>query len=669
MKKDKKSKKSISIRTMLIAGTLLLAIIPSLVISVMSISVTSKNNKKDTQVNSELLAKIGGNYINSEMEYFIDILNSVSNNEEFSTLDNEIDKNVLQHKFAMFLDSDSNILDIYYSDIKGNMILGTGESLPEDYKVLERPWFTKTMSSNEEYLIFDPYKDNLTEHMVISIYKKIVRNGQALGVLGIDIDLSVLSESLSYIKLGDEGHLIIVDNDGSIIVSSNHDLAGSTEASEYENWDYISKNSSGSINTSYDNTNYKVYFETETLTGWKVLIKIPVSQMNVVRNQVIVTNVIVSGFVIIFSILVVIFSSIKVSNLIVEVKNAINKAADCQFNFRFTSSGNSTEFKEVETSFNRMQENVTNLIAQVSNSIELVNNSAQDSVTMGENILTSMSDVSETINQIADGTMHSSGDLEEISSNLEVLSNNMDDIKTIVENVTNKAVEASKLGKEGINISDLVIDKSKLTKESTDSVSIVVKNVADSLKEIETMNETIGAITEQTNLLALNAAIEAARAGEVGKGFAVVSDEIRKLAEQSKVSSANITELLNIIFNQTNMMVNTTSGLQKELITQRSTIDEAMVSFDKITEAVEDIKPKITRSMDIGRKIVDDKELILDKVQNASSVSQEVSASAEEIAAITEEMNASSEEVASSAQELASMTNDMKKETNKFIVE
>ena len=101
------------------------------------------------------------------MEYFIDILNSVSNNEEFSTLDNEIDKNVLQHKFAMFLDSDSNILDIYYSDIKGNMILGTGESLPEDYKVLERPWFTKTMSSNEEYLIFDPYKDNLTEHMVI----------------------------------------------------------------------------------------------------------------------------------------------------------------------------------------------------------------------------------------------------------------------------------------------------------------------------------------------------------------------------------------------------------------------------------------------------------------------------------------------------------------------
>lgn len=96
MKKDKKSKKSISIRTMLIAGTLLLAIIPSLVISVMSISVTSKNNKKDTQVNSELLAKIGGNYINSEMEYFLDILNSVSNNEEYSTLDNEMEIQFLE---------------------------------------------------------------------------------------------------------------------------------------------------------------------------------------------------------------------------------------------------------------------------------------------------------------------------------------------------------------------------------------------------------------------------------------------------------------------------------------------------------------------------------------------------------------------------------------------
>ena len=663
MKKDKKSKKSISIRTMLIAGTLLLAIIPSLVISVMSISVTSKNNKKDTQVNSELLAKIGGNYINSEMEYFINILNSVSNNEEYSSLDSEIDKNVLQHKFAMFLDSDSNILDIYYSDINGNTVLGTGDSFPENYNVLERPWFTKTMSSNEEYLIFDPYKDNLTEHMVISIYKKIVRNGQALGVLGIDIDLSVLSESLSYIKLGDEGHLIIVDNDGSIIVSSNHDLAGSTEASEYENWDYISKNSSGSINTSYDNTNYKVYFETETLTGWKVLIKIPVSQMNAVRNQVIITNVIVSGFVIIFSILVVIFSSIKVSNLIVEVKNAINKAADCQFNFRFTSSGNSTEFKEVETSFNRMQENVTNLIAQVSNSIELVNNSAQDSVTMGENILTSMSDVSETINQIADGTMH---DLEEISSNLEVLSNNMDDIKTIVENVTNKAVEASKLGKEGINISDLVIDKSKLTKESTDSVSIVVKNVADSLKEIETMNETIGAITEQTNLLALNAAIEAARAGESGKGFAVVAEEIRKLAEETALSAKQINEIIKNIKSNTEITVEKVNDTSKNVVDQEEAIIKSQKIFSNIIDSVNELNSGVGEIFNNISKINTMKDSVVVQVAKLSVTLEETAAGSEEVASLSEEVTKAASENKEKFSELGNSVKELENQITEF---
>lgn len=666
MKKDKKSKKSISIRTMLIAGTLLLAIIPSLVISVMSISVTSKNNKKDTQVNSELLAKIGGNYINSEMEYFLDILNSVSNNEEYSTLDNEMDKNALQHKFAMFLDSDTNILDIYYSDITGNTVLGTGDILPENYNVLERPWFTKTMNSNEEYLIFDPYKDNLTEHMVISIYKKIVRNGQALGVLGIDIDLSVLSESLSYIKLGDEGHLIIVDNDGSIIVSSNHDLAGSTEASEYENWDYISKNSSGSINTTYDNTNYKVYFETETLTGWKVLIKIPVSQMNAARNQVIVTNVIVSGFVIIFSILVVIFSSIKVSNLIIEVKNAINKAADCQFNFRFTSSGNSTEFKEVETSFNRMQENVTHLITQVSNSIELVNNSAQDSVTMGENILTSMSDVSETINQIADGTMHSSGDLEEISSNLEVLSNNMDDIKTIVENVTNKAVEASKLGKEGINISDLVIDKSKLTKESTDSVSIVVKNVADSLKEIETMNETIGAITEQTNLLALNAAIEAARAGESGKGFAVVAEEIRKLAEETALSAKQINEIIKNIKTNTEITVEKVNDTSKNVVDQEEAIIKSQKIFSNIIDSVNELNSGVGEIFNNISKINTMKDSVVVQVAKLSVTLEETAAGSEEVASLSEEVTKAASENTEKFSELGKAVNNLEEQISEF---
>lgn len=247
-----------------------------------------------------------------------------------------------------------------------------------------------------------------------------------------------------------------------------------------------------------------------------------------------------------------------------------------------------------------------------------------------------MEEIAKTVDEIAKGASDQAADAQQGVSMVEKLSEQITFVYESYNGIINETNKINELNSIGLDAVSTLRDKSSMNFESSQKIFSVIEKLTTTTQDIGLFVESIENIAEQTNLLALNAAIEAARAGDAGMGFAVVAEEVRKLADQSRKSTEEIIGLMQNIKEESQLALKAMDVMKKISQEQNSAVNMTDNAFTNIAGAITGIVQKINEVNNSVTRMQTDKDQVINAIENISSVSEETAASSQQVAATTE---------------------------------
>lgn len=270
-----------------------------------------------------------------------------------------------------------------------------------------------------------------------------------------------------------------------------------------------------------------------------------------------------------------------------------------------------------------------------------------------------MKEAAGTIEQIADGSHQQAEDTQSGAGKISEMESLIDQEHTNMEGLKASAESVERMKEEGFSILEDLVEKTKANSSISKEIQQVILDTHESAGRIEEISHMIGGIAKQTNLLALNAAIEAARAGDSGKGFSVVAEEVRILAEDADRLSKEIATVINDLREKAAGSVEKMDEVSAIVSQQSGSVEMTRVKFEGIAESIEKTRKAIeviTRSVEeMGNK----KNEVVKIIMNLSAVSEENASGTEEVSQSISEQSNYMQEVLNLSKNLSGMAEKM----------
>lgn len=637
----------------------------------------SKELKDSREANFIMAVNVGGQvsqYINNSVNTVKSTLNAVDLQGMPETGRQEL--------LVKLLNYNLQIKDIYITDMDGKVTTTTNLS-QTGADVSGKEWYKQ--GTNGFTFISDVYVEPSSKSPVVMIAQPIENVSQGrLGTVGFEFRLDSLFNLTKTSGVGRTGLIYIVDKRGNLVTHKDFENKVGKQA-DYKNIegvkavmaavasDKLMADKAFSVDSKSATDQYADGDGNTVVGGYA---KIPKLGWSVVAEQQyseVVEGIRASLIRMLLS--MVVFIGIGVGISILVAKRFTRPILDMVSSARRIKDGDLTatirvdsdnEIGILQSAFSDMVMSLSDVIRNVNLSTVMIKEVSQELNQNAGLTADASSHISGIIEQVAQGTQ---GQIVNVEQGNAAITQMASSLKGVEENslvMLKSSEKASSMAQEGSRNVEKIVGIMDSINRIVTSTSGLVGNLSHNIGEIGTIVEFIKRISDQTNLLALNASIEAARAGEHGRGFTVVANEVKNLADQSKNASEEINRKIGAIRSETQNIVSTMGQSIEDIKKETTVVHETADSFMSIIQESQAVTQEIRVFTESLKELAKGMQSIESSMVGIMTVSEETSAEAQNVLANVEEQNAAIHHITESIDGLVMMANELESVVTRF---
>ncbi|TVY00716.1 methyl-accepting chemotaxis protein [Cohnella terricola] len=566
----------------------------------------------------------------------------------------------LTEKMGSVAMADSNYESISLIPVDGKgQALSTGTSVNKE-GLLEQPFLQQVIEANGRAVWIPTLAKGVdgTRGTPTFALARVLNQGKSFLMI-LEIKIKTLDDEMKTVNFGEGSSSYIVSSDGTIVYGPNEEVMGAKY--EYE--------------VPGDGESATIVMDTKTLSsagelknnGWKLIGNIPVSEL--VKDAKVISNLtwIMSLIAAVIAGAIGLIVMMSVGRPLAQLRTLMNEGERGNLTVRSTIR-KKDEIGQVSDSFNRMMEEITGLVRQTNLSAQEVLDTATSLTDASRKTAGAAKEIAIATEEIANGATNLAVESEKGTDLTIQIGTQVQSVIDSNFEMGQSANEVEEAGRTGSVYMGSLIEKTGQTEEMTRSMVEKVDKLKESTGSIRKILDVLGNITKQTNILSLNATIEAARAGAAGKGFMVVADEIRKLADQSRESIGVVGGIVENIAREIDETVSVLSEAYPIFQEQIESVREANQIFVTVQDNMGGFIQRLESATDSVRQLEDAQNTLSLAMSNVSAVAEEASATSEEVASLSNEQLNISDGLVQLSNRLEAVSGQLRESLSRFTV-